>query len=147
MPQSARRFLVALLTLAVALSAAPEAMEFTDVRAQSAEFVGYWKSITLTPEQEAVKKAALEKLPAPCCKDNTAYTCCCPCNLSKTTWGLANYLIAKRGYDAGQVRTAAAEWIRFVHPQGFAGNGCYTGMCPKPFAEGGCGGMREPVVF
>ncbi len=133
--------------LLLGLSAAPAPMKFTDVRGQSAEFVGYWKSIALTPEQEAVKKAALEALPAPCCSDNTAYTCCCPCNLSKTTWGLANYLIAKRGYDAEQVKTAAAEWIKFVNPTGFSGKGCYTGMCPKPFAQGGCGGMKEPVQF
>ena len=58
----------------------------------------------MTPEQEAIKKTALTKIPAPCCSDNTAYTCCCPCNMAKTWWGLANHLIANEGYGAEQVQ-------------------------------------------
>ena len=38
--------------------------------------------IELTPEQELIKKKALSKIPAPCCSDNSAYTCCCPCNMA-----------------------------------------------------------------
>ena len=147
MTKTLRTLIPCLLLLALGLSATQPPMKFDDVRKQSAEFIGYWKSIQLTPEQEAVKKAALTALPAPCCKDNTAYTCCCPCNLSKATWGLSNYLIAKRGYDAEQVKAAVVDWTSFVNPAGFSGKGCYTGMCAKPWAQGGCGGMKEPVQF
>jgi hypothetical protein len=128
-------------------STAEADLEFTDVRTQAREFVGYYQSIQLTPEQEAVKKEALSALPAPCCSDNTAYTCCCPCNMAKTVWGLSNHLIANKGYDAAQVKKAVEEWIAFINPDGFSGNVCYTGRCNQPWAEGGCGGMGAELVF
>jgi len=147
-----RRLLASLLLAAAALSplaaAAPQPKaRFTDVHRDTATFMGYSRTITLTAAQEAVKKAALEALPAPCCSDNTAYTCCCPCNLAKTIWGLSNYLIARQHADAAETRAAVDEWVRFVNPAGYPGSTCYKGGCPKPFAKAGCGGMSEPVVF
>jgi hypothetical protein len=119
---------------------------FNDIESQTAQFMAWESDIALTPAQEAVKKAALEAIPAPCCSDNTAYTCCCPCNVSRTIWGLSNHLIAKQGFTALQVREKVEEWIEFVSPDGFEGRACYTGGCPRPFAEGGCGGMNPAQV-
>lgn len=136
------------LTLFLERDTEAAAIEFTDVREQTKEFIGYNDSIQLTPEQEAIKKQALTAIPAPCCSDNSAYTCCCPCNMAKTWWGLANYLIAREGYDADQVRAAVEEWIEFIGPEGFSGNACYTGGCMRPFHRNGCGGMHQGnVVF
>lgn len=98
--------------------------------------------ISLTPAQEAVKKAALDPIPAPCCSDNSAYTCCCSCNISRTVWGLSQYMIAKQNASAEQVRRKVREWIAFINPRGFSGAACYQGGCPRPFREGGCGGMN-----
>ncbi len=99
--------------------------------------------IRLSPAQEAIKKAALEPIPAPCCSDNSAYTCCCSCNISRTIWGLSQYMIARQNASAEQVRAKVREWIAFVNPNGFSGTACYQGGCPRPFREGGCGGMNE----
>ena len=124
------------------------AIEFTDVRRQTREFIGYNKSINLTPEQEAVKREALEGLPAPCCKDKTAYTCCCSCNMAQSWWGLSKYLIAEHGYGADEVREAVKDWFEFINPNGFTGDACYTRGCGRPFHRNGCGGMSEErVVF
>lgn len=121
-------------------------LEFTDVKAQSAQFIQYYREIQLTPEQEAVKKEALTALPAPCCSDNTAYTCCCPCNMSLTIWGLSHYLITEKGYGADALKAKVKEWISFINPEGFSGDVCYTGGCNRPFKENGCGGMRPGHV-
>ncbi|MEM7051570.1 MAG: hypothetical protein AAF604_18020 [Acidobacteriota bacterium] len=121
---------------------AGDPIPFDDPKALSQQFIGWESSIKLTAAQEAIKKEALEALPAPCCSDNTAYTCCCPCNMSLTIWGLSNKLIAEHGYDAEQVREKVKDWITTINPDGFSGRVCYTaGGCMKPFAEGGCGGM------
>jgi len=122
-------------------------LEFTDVRSQTLQFIEWEKSIELTPEQEEIKRAALTALPAPCCSDNTAYTCCCPCNSAKAWWGLTAHLIAERGYDAEQVKEKVSEWFAFINPDGFSGDVCYTrGGCAKPFHENGCGGMDDKAV-
>jgi hypothetical protein len=138
------------LLLTAGSAAAPKKgddLRFTDVARQTAEFIGYYKSIQLSPEQEAVKKEALTALPAPCCSDNTAFTCCCPCNSAKAWWGLSHYLIARKGYNAAQVKTKVAEWFKFINPSGFPGDTCSTGGCGRPFHKAGCGGMGEKVVF
>lgn len=124
-------------------------VELTDVETQTRQFIGYYHSIQLTPEQEAIKKEALSALPAPCCSDNNAYTCCCPCNMSKSTWGLSAYLITEQGADAVEVRKAAQEWIAFINPNGFSGDVCYSrGGCMRAFKDNGCGGMSDQqVVF
>lgn len=38
-------------------------------------FIDYYNSIALTPEQEKVRRDALSPLKAPCCDDNSMYTC------------------------------------------------------------------------
>ena len=137
----------ALSGMAVPASNVPGAdsksIEFTDLKGQMKEFIGYYRAIELTPEQEAVKKAALDTRPAVCCSDYTAYTCCCDCNLSKSLWGLANYLIAKKGMDADQVARVTADWMKFTNPNGYSGNACYTGGCARSPRANGCGGMEE----
>ena len=116
---------------------------FRDRLAQSREFMGYYHTIELTDEQEAIKKAVLGAMPAACCSGSTAYTCCCPCNLSKTIWGLSNYVIAKRGADATQLRGVVDTWMAFVNPNGYSGNACYQGGCNGSLSGGGCGAMSE----
>ncbi len=122
-------------------------MHFHDVRQQTREFHAHNRSISLTAEQRAVMDEALRGLPAPCCADKTAATCCCPCNMAKSWWGLSKYLIAERGYESDQVRKAVAEWIQFINPDGFTGDACYTGGCNRPFHENGCGGMSKGEVI
>ena len=116
---------------------------FRDRLAQSRELIGYYHDITLTSRQEAVKKEVLGAMPAACCSGSTAYTCCCPCNLSKTIWGLSNFAIARHGADAKQLREAVDAWMAFVNPDGFRGNACYQGGCDSSISGGGCGAMKE----
>jgi hypothetical protein len=133
--------LTAALAAACSLLAAPE-IAFENVGAQSRQFIEWYRTIKLTPEQEAVKKAALVALPAPCCSDNNAYTCCCECNVSRTVWGLTHYMIAKQNAGVEQVRAKVREWIAFVNPQGYSGKSCYNGGCARTFGKDGCGGMN-----
>lgn len=134
----------ALFTFAATADEQALPVELTDAHAQAEEFIGYYESIELTDEQEAVKREALSAIPAPCCSDNSAYTCCCPCNMAKSNWGLAAWLITEHGYDATQVRESVQEWIGFINPDGFSGDVCYSpGGCARGFAENGCGGMRS----
>ena len=117
---------------------------FRDAKAQSEEFIGYYHTIQLTPEQEEVKKAALQPMPAACCRDSSAYTCCCACNLSKTIWGLSNLAISKYGASAKDVQQIAQSWLSYVNPtNGFSGDSCYRGGCSNPAHRGGCAGMEE----
>ncbi len=135
-------------SLTVSVSATKDAIVFDDAKAQTRQFMEWERMIRLTPEQEAVKKDALTRMPAPCCDDNSAYTCCCPCNVSRTIWGLSNYLIAKQGADANIVEKRVNEWITFVNPNGYSGKTCYTRGCSRAFKRDGCGGMRrDNVVF
>jgi hypothetical protein len=135
-----------LFLLAASLSCASDPVVFRDVKAQTLQFIEWDAKIKLTTEQEAVKKAALEALPAPCCNDNSAYTCCCPCNISRSTWGLSKWLITEKGYSASQVKEKAAEWIAYINPNGYSGKACYTGACARPFHKDGCGGMNPKQV-
>jgi len=130
----------------------------------AATFLQYYEQYILTPEQEAIKREALTALVAPCCDDNSMYTCCCPCNLAKTVWGLSARLVVVEGFDAPAVREAALQWLRFIRrdyykareleQQGldprtfgvYAGNSCYEGRCELPFRQGGCGGMSELIM-
>jgi hypothetical protein len=123
-------------------SAAP--VRFFDAPSQAAEFIGYNRSITLTPEQKAIRDKALGAMPAACCDKFSQATCCCPCNLAKTVWGLSNYLIARQHATASEVQAAARGWLKFVNPKGFTGDICDTaGGCGKNFSNNGCGGMDE----
>lgn len=133
-------------SVAAAVPAAGDQIAFTDLDAQMRELIGYNSSIHLTAEQESLKKTALENRAAACCKDYSAYTCCCECNLSKSIWGLSNYLIAKRGYTAEQVNDAVGQWLAFANPRGFSGDSCYQGGCSRAPSANGCGGMTESKI-
>jgi hypothetical protein len=125
-----------------ALAAAKEDVKFADVRQHTAAFHQYERNIKLTPAQQAIYREALEGLPAPCCSDNTALTCCCPCNSARAWWGLAKHLVADLGYDAQETRAKVAEWFRYINPSGWSGTTCYSADgCGKPFHQGGCAGM------
>lgn len=116
---------------------------FRDAKAQAREFIGYDHSIKLTPEQEAIKKATLEPMPAACCRNSSAYTCCCPCNLSKSLWGLSNYAIARQHATAAELRTVVDAWLAYANPGGLRGTACYEGRCEEKPSKDGCGGMNE----
>ena len=131
---------LAVLAVGCSLLGAGEIV-FEDVSAQSRQFITWYETIKLTPEQEAVKRAALEALPAPCCSDNSAYTCCCECNISRTVWGLSHYMITEQDATAEQVREKVREWIAFISPKGHSGQSCYNGGCARSFSNDGCGGM------
>jgi hypothetical protein len=122
--------------------------KFAGTEAEVKTLMGHYAAIQLTPEQEAVRVAALEDLPAFCCSRFSAATCCCECNLSRTLWGLSKFLITQKDATAPQVRAAVVAWTETVNPGGYAGNACFTGGCIRPMREGGCGGMQaERVVF
>ena len=129
------------------LAATKGGLEFTDVKAQTKQFHEYERTIQLTAAQDAIYREALNGLPAPCCSDNTALTCCCPCNGARAWWGLAKHLVANLGYDAEATRAKVDEWFQFINPSGWSGKTCYSaGGCGKPFDEGGCGGMSASTV-
>ena len=104
--------------------------------------IAYDAEIDLTPEQEEIKRAALTPIPAPCCSDRSAYTCCCQCNLGRAWWGLSKVLITEHGQSAAEVQANVERWIRNVRPQGFAGDSCYTGRCSTAARHDGCSGMN-----
>ncbi len=140
--------LLVLLAAALASSCGSSEITFHDVEAQTRQFMEWQRTIRLDETQEAVKKAALGEIPAACCSDNSAYTCCCTCNISRSVWGLANYMIAEQHADAAKVRAKAQEWFAYINPDGYSGKACYTGGCQRPFSKDGCGGMdRGHVVF
>ncbi|MCI0443996.1 hypothetical protein L0244_01285 [bacterium] len=121
-------------------------IQFKDVRSQTAEFIGYYKSIQLTKQQEQIKQDALSPIPAPCCSTYSIATCCCPCNLAKSVWGLSHYLIAKKNYDAQQVKSTVVDWLNFTNKSRYTGDACFEGRCGEPFKNDGCGGMKESQV-
>ena len=134
--------LAALLALEATVRKQP--LRFSGPRAQAAEFIGYARSIRLTAPQRETWEAALGSMASPCCKDFRLSTCCCPCNLAKSAWGLANFLIARRGATVAEVQEGVRSWIAFVNPGGFSGDVCVTsGGCARTFARNGCGGMHE----
>lgn len=117
--------------------------EYEGSREQVLELMGYYRSIELTAEQEAVRRQALDSMPAPCCNNFSAATCCCECNLSRSIWGLSKLLITEHQANAEQVRAAVEGWIAALNPTGYEGDTCSTGRCNLPFKHDGCGGMQE----
>jgi hypothetical protein len=127
------------------------------------QFIDYYNEAVLTPDQEHVMHEALVALKAPCCDDNSMATCCCPCNLAKSVWGLSSFLIVEKGYGIEEVRESALDWLRFIqngyyiaqelkvqgiNPDEYdlpRGDSCYTGRCELPFTNDGCGGMNVLV--
>jgi hypothetical protein len=121
---------------------------FTGDRAETERFLAFDDAITLTPEQEAVRVAALTPLAAPCCKQFSAATCCCKCNMARARAGLAKHLIAVEGAGEETVRTAVTAWHHAINPGGWSGDSCFTGGCGRPFHANGCGGMAKgQLVF
>ena len=118
-------------------------LRFHDVEAQSREFIGYYHSIELTPEQQTIKEQVLGSIPAPCCERSSALTCCCPCNLSKTIWGLSNLVLTRFNGNADELRAAVYSWTSFTNPNGYGGAACFRGGCGRSFHSDGCGGMNE----
>ena len=112
------------------------------MKTQTRQFIEWQQTIKLTPAQEAIKKEALGAMPAPCCSDNSAYTCCCPCNVSRSMWGLTNYMIAEQNAGVKAIQAKVNEWVAFVNPEGYSGDTCYRGGCKRPFHKNGCGGMK-----
>ena len=136
---------VASITLDRAASAAPaHPVAFVDSASQTAEFIGYNRSIALNPDQKNLRDRALSALAAPCCSKFSAATCCCPCNLAKSIWGLSNYLIVERRAAEKEIQESVRAWLAFVGPKGFSGDVCDTaGGCGRTFSGNGCGGMNE----
>src|SRR5215471_20026234 len=88
--------LIAALLLEGAAKATPaRKARFFDAPSQAAEFIGYNRSITLTVAQQKARDKALSAMAAPCCKKFSMATCCCPCNLAKSVWGLSNRMIVR----------------------------------------------------
>lgn len=137
----------AALMLDRAASAAPASArrtQFFEAASQAAEFIGYSRSIELTAAQRTLRDRALSSIPAACCEKFSAATCCCPCNLARSVWGLTNYLIVRQGADVPGIRRAVRDWLDFVNPRGFSGDACDTGGgCNRRFSNNGCGGMDE----
>ncbi len=109
--------------------------------------IAYDAEIELTPEQEEIKRAALTPIPAPCCSDRSAYTCCCQCNLGRAWWGLSKVLITEHGQSADEVQANVERFIRDLRPQGFAGDSCYTGRCSTAARHDGCSGMNPKRII
>ncbi len=118
-------------------------IQLHDAATQTKQFMRWDDEIRLTPAQEKIRVEALSTIPAPCCSDNPMTTCCCPCNLAKSVWGLSKHLITEKGTGAAEVHQAALDWIAFINPGGFTGDACYTGGCGRPARANGCGGMNE----
>lgn len=116
---------------------------FTDARRQAAEFISYDESIVLNLDQKKVMDDALSAIPAPCCAEYSIATCCCPCNLARSTWGLSKSLIANQHANATQVRAAASAWLQFTNADGYTGDACFTKGCNRSFDRNGCGGMDK----
>jgi len=131
----------------VSSPAADEAIVFTGDREQTEQFIRYYETIVLTPEQERIKVEALSTIPAPCCADNPLATCCCPCNMTKAAWGMSAWLITEQGYGVEEVRRAAVDWLAAAGPDGFTGDACYKGGCQRPIDQNGCGGMDARHVL
>ncbi len=153
------RRLIAAVTCAVALGLAVQTIssareqgspedpvKFVDARSDAYRYIAYHRTAKLTPEQETTKEEALSAIPAPCCKDYSIATCCCPCNLAKAVWGLSEQLIVERGYGAERVKSVVEDWIHFTNADGYSGTACYKGGCGRPFDQDGCGGMNEKHV-
>ncbi|MGH9366713.1 MAG: hypothetical protein ACRD3M_03455 [Thermoanaerobaculia bacterium] len=121
-------------------------IRFRDVSAQTIQFIGYSKSIVLTAEQQDFRNRVLNAIPAPCCKDYPMATCCCPCNLAKSVWGLSNYLIVEKSATEAQLHKTVRQWLAFTNASGYSGDVCDTGGCSRAFSANGCGGMDEAHI-
>jgi len=133
--------LVALVAAALVWGALPAA----GIPSQAKRYIAYYRNYSrlITPAQLAIRNEALGSIPAPCCDEYSIATCCCPCNLAKTVWGLASHLIVERGAGVATVKREVERWLTTINPEGAAGDACKRGRCEHPFHEDGCGGMNE----
>ncbi len=142
------RYVIAVVLLLALAACGGNPLDFTDAERQTRQFIEWEQTIKLTAAQEAIKKEALTALPAPCCSNNSAYTCCCPCNMSRATWGLTNYMIVEENAGVKAIQAKVTEWAKFISPEGHSGDTCYTGGCNRAFDKNGCGGMKpEQLTF
>lgn len=118
-----------------------------DISLKMSKYITYYKTIELTDSQKSLKDRALKKIKAPCCKDRTMDTCCCPCNLAKSVWGLSAYLITKENVNENQLILAVNNWIKISHQGKIAGDSCYKGHCTLPVHKDGCGGMDDKNII
>jgi hypothetical protein len=125
---------------------AREIIRFGDAAEDASRFLKFHAQYKLTPSQQALKERVLSRIPAPCCKEYSIATCCCPCNLAKTVWGLSNWLIVEKDANAPELDAAVQGWLRYVNPKGFSGDLCYSGGCGRALADNGCGGMNESAL-
>jgi len=134
------------------------------------QFIDWYDSIELSPEEQAIRDAALSPLAAPCCDEYPMSTCCCECNLSRSICVLYARAITEKGYGVNQVQEAALQWAHFIRPDYYVASGleqegidpglwgfttestCFAGHCDRPFYSetesehlGGCGGMDELI--
>ncbi len=98
-------------------------------RQEAGQFIDQYHPIRLTAQQDEVKNEPLTAIPAPRCRGYSIATCCCPCNLAKSGWGLSHFLIAEKGYSAQQVKAEVERWIGSSNPGGYSGNACYAKHC------------------
>ncbi len=139
--------LLAAAFVGFAMAGKASAVTRRDLAAETREYMKR-ADAPLPPELQKVRDEVLSKIPAPCCAKFSAATCCCPCNLAKSIWGLASTMLVKQRASTKQLREAVLEWIRVNNPGGWSGDACFTGGCGRPFAKNGCGGMDErQVVF
>lgn len=132
---------------AAPLKAGSKTPVFTDVKAQTLEFIRY-ADMSLAPEQEKTKDDVLSAIPTVCCKKFSMKTCCCPCNMAMTIWGLSNYMLVVKGANAAELKSAVLDWVKFIGPAGYTGDACFKGGCNRPFSKNGCGGMdHKNVIF
>lgn len=115
---------------------------FTGTTEEVQHFMDLERNIDLTPDEEQIRVAALSQIPAPCCKEFGADTCCCPCNLAKAIWGLSKSMI-RNGASTNEVRDSVLAWLKVLNPAGYAGDACDKGRCDKPVKGDACGGMNE----
>lgn len=117
------------------------------VHERATEYVSYNNSLTLTADQKRVMDEALSEIPAPCCSEFSIATCCCPCNLAKSVWGLTKFLITHEHAGVLEITAAVKDWMRLMNPGGFTGDACTKGHCNRPFDKNGCGGMNENDIL
>ncbi len=118
-----------------------------DISAEARKYIRRAEA-PLPPEIQKVRDEVLSKIPAPCCAKFSAATCCCPCNLAKSIWGLSNTMLVEHKASSKELRAAVFYWIRINNPGGRTGDACFTGGCGRPFAKNGCGGMDDrQIVF
>ncbi|RMG47245.1 MAG: hypothetical protein D6718_04135 [Acidobacteria bacterium] len=114
-------------------------------KAELERLIAFDRATKLDAEQQKVMAEALSPMPAPCCSDFSAATCCCKCNLARAMWGRAKQLVLA-GRSAAEVRKGVHDWLARMNPSGFAGDACHKGHCGRGVSKDGCGGMRADHI-